>query len=89
VEQQQETLTLNFMEEGRGEKVGEEDKATGPYEDAVFYFTEGLCYTENGQPIYIAQQEEGVVPPQQQGGQETEVQSAILSIVETGHDVVQ
>ena len=49
VEQQQETLTLNFMDEGRGEKVGEEDKPTVPYDDVVFYFTEGLCYTEGGQ----------------------------------------
>ena len=45
----------------------------------MLYLSDGLCYTEAGQPVYVAQEEEEVVG-------RTEVQSAILSIVETGTD---
>ena len=49
----------------------------------VLYLSDGLCYTEAGQPVYVAQEEqheEEVVAGR------TEVQSAILSIVETAAD---
>ena len=49
----------------------------------MLYLSDGLCYTEAGQPVYVAQEEqheEEVVAGR------TEVQSAILSIVETAAD---
>ena len=47
----------------------------------MLYLSDGLCYTEAGQPVYVAQEEE-----QEEVVGRTEVQSAILSIVETGTD---
>jgi len=73
---EQETLTLSFMEEE------EEDRAPGGFQDVVLYLSDGLCYTEAGQPVYVAQEEE----QEEEVVERTEVQSAILSIVETGTD---
>jgi len=73
---EQETLTLSFMEEE------EEDRAPGGFQDVVLYLSDGLCYTEAGQPVYVAQEEE----QEEEVVGRTEVQSAILSIVETGTD---
>ena len=50
----------------------------------MLYLSDGLCYTEAGQPVYVAQEEEQQQQEEVVG--RTEVQSAILSIVETGTD---
>ena len=52
------------------------------FQDVVLYLSDGLCYTEAGQPVYVAQEEE----QEEEVVGRTEVQSAILSIVETGTD---
>ena len=49
----------------------------------MLYLSDGLCYTEAGQPVYVAQEEE---QEEEEVVGRTEVQSAILSIVETGTD---
>ena len=49
----------------------------------MLYLSDGLCYTEAGQPVYVAQEEE---QQEEEVVGRTEVQSAILSIVETGTD---
>ena len=67
-------------------------------QDVVLYLSDGLCYTEAGQPVYVAQEEqheEEVAGMSMRRSMEeheevvagrTEVQSAILSIVETAAD---
>ena len=60
----------------------------------MLYLSDGLCYTEAGQPVYVAQEEqheEEVAGRWKEEHEEvvagrTEVQSAILSIVETAAD---
>ena len=49
----------------------------------MLYLSDGLCYTEAGQPVYVAQEEH---QEEEEVVGRTEVQSAILSIVETAAD---
>ena len=66
-------------------------------QDVVLYLSDGLCYTEAGQPVYVAQEEQHEEHEEEVAGRwkeeheevvagRTEVQSAILSIVETAAD---
>ena len=58
----------------------------------MLYLSDGLCYTEAGQPVYVAQGEQEHEHEEHEEGEEvvgrTEVQSAILSIVETGTETL-
>ena len=67
------------------------------FQDVVLYLSDGLCYTEAGQPVYVAQEEQHEEHEEEVAGRwkeeheevvagRTEVQSAILSIVETAAD---
>ena len=80
VEEKCETLTLSFMESVEDTPA----EAATVYEDVVFYLpgqgvdSGGLCYTEDGQAVYVA------TAAAEEVHEQDEVQTAISSIVEIG-----